>query len=161
MTDMTITNPASSPVSTADSFEPLHWISYVSEGHTVWSEARTLLDRVGVEPEFEFLVLSVGDYNKPQHRFAQTTGGPDGYLLEIARGNTVAVVAPAAAGAGDQVWVTAADSPWCHSSADGNVLLPATEVLAIAHAWVTAGTLDPTYELRPVPGFKMPRPRRG
>lgn len=158
---MTITNPICPSVSIAEDFAPLHWISYAAEGHNTWSEARSLLDRVGTEPDFEFLVFSAGNYDKPQHRFAQCTGGPDGYLFEIARGNTVAVVAPAGGRVGKQVWVTAADSPWCRSSADENVLLTAVEVIAIAHSWVTAGTLDPAYELRPVHGFKTPRPRRG
>ena len=161
MSCMTITNLASPHLPDEAETEQLHWISYSSEGCSEWAEARALLGRVGTEPEFEFLVFSAGDYDRPQHRFAQCTGGPDAYLLEIARGNTVSVVAPAGVEAGRPVWVTAEDSPWCRSSADANVLLGPSEVLAIAHAWVTAGTLGPAYELRAVVGFKKPRPQRG
>lgn len=158
---MTIINLASHPSPGVNGAEQLHWISYASEGFSEWAEARALLDRVGTEPEFEFLVFSAGDYGKPQHRFAQCTGGPGAYLLEIARGNTVGVVAPAGAETGKRAWVTAKDSSWCRSSADENILLGPAEVRAIAHAWVTAGTLDPAYELRAVAGFKKPRPQRG
>ena len=157
---MTIINLASPPLPDEAKTEQLHWISYSSEGCSEWSEARALLGRVGTEGEFEFLVFSAGDYDRPQHRFAQCTGGPDAYLLEIARGNTVSVVAPAGVEAGRPVWVTAEDSPWCRGNADENTLLTAAVVLAIAYAWVTAGTLDPAFELRAVDGYKMPRPRR-
>lgn len=139
--------------------DPLHWISFGSEGRCTWLDARRLIDRVGIEASFEYLVLSAGNYDAPDHRFAQTTGGPARYLLEIAEGNTVATVSPAGVGEGEQVWVTAESSPWCRSSADENVLLPAAEVTAIAYSWVTAGILDPAYELRPVQGdYAMPQP---
>lgn len=157
---MTIINLASPPLPDEAETEQLHWISYSSEGCSEWAEARALLDRVGTEPEFEFLVLSAGDSGKPQHRFAQCTGQPDAYLLEIARGNTVSVVTPAGVERGQRVWVTAEGSPWCRGSADENVLLPASDVLAIAYAWVAAGTLDSAFELRAVDGYKSPRPPR-
>lgn len=141
--------------------EPLHWISFASEGHGTWLDARRLVDRVGVEDSFAFLVLSAGNYGEPDHRFAQTTGGPDRFLLEIAEGNTVAIVSPAGAGVGKQVWITE-DLPWSRSSADERVLLSPAEVVAIAYSWITSGTLDSAYELRPVQGdYAMPRPRRG
>lgn len=160
MLDMTIISPISIRLPDVNGADQLHWISYASEGCSEWADARALLDRVGTEPEFEFLVFSTGDYGKPQHRYAQCTGGSDRYLLEIARGNTVAVVGPAGVKTGKPVWVTAKDSPWCCSSADANVLLNGADVLAITYAWVTAGTLDPAFELRAVNGYKMPRPLR-
>lgn len=140
----------------AQTEQPLHWISLDSAGQSSWRDARQLVDRVGHEDAFAFLVLSAEDHGQPDLRFAQTTGQAGrGLLVEIAQGNTVAVVAPRGIRPGKQVWITA-EEPWDKTSADERVLMDCDAFLSIAFKWITAGRLDAKYEIRPVAGFELP-----
>lgn len=147
------------PLEATQPTTPVHWLAFDGEGICNWLDVRLLIEHIGHVDAFAFLVLRGADFDRDNHRFAQSTGtaaAAKGLLVEIAQGDTVAVVAPRNRPPGRLITITE-ESPWCETTADESTLTDVSSMLAISYDWITAGLLDTEkYELRSVPGFDMP-----